>query len=293
MNKVRYRVKECYLHFGCDEVFNFPGYVLDHIMIVGKEYFVNTMVTNIISEIILEYTPNDLMLSVWDTSKLRFDKKSAKDLGRVDIAKFTGDDRYDYLATFILDVERWLASRRESYLDEQCDTVYDYERMCYESVPYHIVIINNWEERLEQRSDICEEAFYTSMRRFLDEADKSKTFFIITSSGNHKLPDDIQRRFHYVVHGGDCQNVLSWDNPKLFADLSEPKTVAVQMKSCDYDVLTMLDFNSSIKDILNRKKYPCGVVWDQDRLNELKKLYNMGGVKNDDKGSDQKSLILL
>lgn len=278
MSGVRYKVKECNLHFGYDDVMKFHEYFMDNTMIVGKEYFVNTMVTNLISELILEYTPKDIILSVWDASKLYFDKRTSKDMAGIDCVKFAGDDQSDYLATFILDIERWVQDREKMYINEQCATVFEYERMFYESVPYHIVVINNWEERLDFRNDICVEAFYASLGRLLDKAAMNKTYVILASSGNYKLPSGLQHKFQYVVHGGGCQDVLAWEDTRISANLFGEKTVAVKFRSSYYDILTMPDFYSSVKDILNRKKYPCGIIWEQNRIDELKKLYDMGGM---------------
>lgn len=281
MNSVRYKVKECNMHFGYDEVFNFPEYFLDHTLIVGRRHLISTLTTNLLSELILNYTQNDIHISVWDGSKLYFDNNKASNLMQVDNIMLTGDLESDYLSCFLRDVQEVMKCRENTYASAGYSNIYQYERKYYESIPYYIVMINNWEDAI-QSNDICEESFYEIMRKLMDRAADCKMYIIVTSSGDKALPNWLQHKFQYTVHGSYCDEVLSFHDTRLTEGILGENFVAVRFQSSHYDIVRVPDLYESMQEIIAGSKCPFGVSWPKDRLNELQKLYNIKGVSNND-----------
>lgn len=273
------KIKEVNLHFGHDEVYNFPDYEIDNTLIVGSKHLTKLLVTNMLSELIVDYSDKDLIISMFDGDNSLFERKDNKDYLSIDSVKCMGGFNEEALYTFLNYVDSCLCDREDMYLDEQCTDIYVYERKCRISLPYHIVFLNNWDNCFKF-GETNENDIYTKLISILDRSYSNKTFIIMSSFGDRTLPFYLQSRFQNILYSKGCENKLVNIDASINSEQVYDNTIVV--KSADGKrVLSAINLQKNIKGILKGDKYPFGVTFDQKRLNELSKLYNMEEVPND------------
>lgn len=277
--------REVYLHFGHDSIHCYPHYYVESALIIGWEYFTNQMITNLISECILEHTKEDITLNIWDPSGLYFDKKSPEDFMEVDFVNWADSSKSGTLYDFMESACGWVEDRIKVIEDSRCSSVYQYERKIGRTLPTLMIVINNWEDAVKNDQDISLDSFISKVRYLVTNAESRRITIILSSAIDIKLPDDLQKSFSYIVHGKDCENVLAKEYadhaPNLASALRDAAVITPSSNKTSTVAVPVFS-REDIIDIIKGERTPYNHGFGKDRLAEIRKLYNMKGAVIDE-----------